>query len=328
MLAASAAAAIVLAACSIGSSAPAPLPREYDVLRGLNAAGAGKIEHVVYVVQENRSFDDMFQGYPGADTVSSGKDSTEAGSSSSRCQLKTQYRNRPFGVRNVHGVRRNRQAARERSAGWTASIARIEYGGPQPRTVRRTCRTWSRSRTGTWRTSGSWPTRCSRPSSTRVSSRINTSSRRRPNRASTFPTLYWGCAGNKTDRRKRSRNSAAVWARAAGVFRLRDARGRARSGRPDVALLYQPLPDADERTVVGLSSGQAHFPRARLEERHHHAAKAVSHRRSRREARELHVDNAALRGFRSPSMRRRIRTVVGQPPSSTRSGRASFGSRP
>ncbi len=39
-------------------------------------SGAGKIKHVVYVVQENRSFDDIFQGYPGADTVSSGKDST------------------------------------------------------------------------------------------------------------------------------------------------------------------------------------------------------------------------------------------------------------
>ena len=39
------------------------------------STGAGKITHVVYIVQENRSFDDMFQGYPGADTVSSGKDS-------------------------------------------------------------------------------------------------------------------------------------------------------------------------------------------------------------------------------------------------------------
>ena len=37
--------------------------------------GAGKIEHVVYIVQENRSFDNLFQGYPGADTVSSGKNS-------------------------------------------------------------------------------------------------------------------------------------------------------------------------------------------------------------------------------------------------------------
>ena len=32
--------------------------------------GAGKITHIVYIVQENRSFDNLFQGYPGADTVS------------------------------------------------------------------------------------------------------------------------------------------------------------------------------------------------------------------------------------------------------------------
>jgi phospholipase C len=37
--------------------------------------GSGMIKHVVIVVQENRSFDDMFQGYPGANTVASGKNS-------------------------------------------------------------------------------------------------------------------------------------------------------------------------------------------------------------------------------------------------------------
>ena len=34
-------------------------------LRALDETGAGKIEHVVYIVQENRSFDNLFQGYPG-----------------------------------------------------------------------------------------------------------------------------------------------------------------------------------------------------------------------------------------------------------------------
>ncbi len=32
----------------------------------------GKIQHVVIIVQENRSFDNLFQGFPGADTVPSG----------------------------------------------------------------------------------------------------------------------------------------------------------------------------------------------------------------------------------------------------------------
>jgi phospholipase C len=45
-------------------------------LRALRATGAGRIEHVVYIVQENRSFDNLFQGYPNADTVSSGQDSS------------------------------------------------------------------------------------------------------------------------------------------------------------------------------------------------------------------------------------------------------------
>ena len=34
-----------------------------------------KIKHVVIIIQENRSFDNLFQGYPGADTVARGKDS-------------------------------------------------------------------------------------------------------------------------------------------------------------------------------------------------------------------------------------------------------------
>ena len=41
-----------------------------DPLHNLAGTGAGKINHVVYIVQENRSFDNLFQGYPGADTVS------------------------------------------------------------------------------------------------------------------------------------------------------------------------------------------------------------------------------------------------------------------
>jgi phospholipase C len=65
-----------VAACSSGPSAPiVPSADGRDFLQSFAGSGAGKIEHVVYVVQENRSFDDMFQGYPGADTVSSGKTS-------------------------------------------------------------------------------------------------------------------------------------------------------------------------------------------------------------------------------------------------------------
>ena len=68
-----------------------PYMRSSMALRALDKSGAGKIKHVVYVVQENRSFDDMFQGYPGADTVSSGKDSHGGTIELAPISLATQY---------------------------------------------------------------------------------------------------------------------------------------------------------------------------------------------------------------------------------------------
>jgi phospholipase C len=41
-----------------------------------SVAGAGLIQHVVIIVQENRSVDDLFNGFPGADTVLYGPTST------------------------------------------------------------------------------------------------------------------------------------------------------------------------------------------------------------------------------------------------------------
>jgi phospholipase C len=41
----------------------------------LARSAASKIRHVVIIVQENRSVDDLFNGFPGADTVRSGKNS-------------------------------------------------------------------------------------------------------------------------------------------------------------------------------------------------------------------------------------------------------------
>ncbi|MGC2406064.1 MAG: hypothetical protein WA431_06610, partial [Candidatus Cybelea sp.] len=67
--------ASLLAACSSGSPPSLPITHMFGI-GSLQATGAGKIKHVVYIVQENRSFDDLFQGYPGADTVSRGKSLT------------------------------------------------------------------------------------------------------------------------------------------------------------------------------------------------------------------------------------------------------------
>ncbi len=71
----SAALAVALSGCSSGGSSILPYMQSGAVLQELGASGAGKIKHVVYIVQENRSFDNLFQGYPHADTVSSGQDS-------------------------------------------------------------------------------------------------------------------------------------------------------------------------------------------------------------------------------------------------------------
>src|SRR5215469_10756532 len=66
--------ALGLGDCGGRASLP-PFMQSQTALRALSDTGAGKITHIVYIVQENRSFDNLFQGYPGADTVASGKDS-------------------------------------------------------------------------------------------------------------------------------------------------------------------------------------------------------------------------------------------------------------
>jgi phospholipase C len=75
-LAALTALAFVLSGCASGSQPSLPYMQGGMALRRLDATGAGKITHIVYIVQENRSFNDLFNGYPGAYTVKSGKIST------------------------------------------------------------------------------------------------------------------------------------------------------------------------------------------------------------------------------------------------------------
>ncbi|HZV77540.1 MAG TPA: alkaline phosphatase family protein [Candidatus Babeliales bacterium] len=68
---------LAAAVISLSGCAGAALPYMQDgaPLHALASTGAGKITHVVYIVQENRSFDNLFQGYPGADTVPRGRNS-------------------------------------------------------------------------------------------------------------------------------------------------------------------------------------------------------------------------------------------------------------
>ncbi|MBV8725486.1 MAG: hypothetical protein JO350_09155 [Candidatus Eremiobacteraeota bacterium] len=64
-------AALLLAGCA--SSAPPAVPFLGPAPWGGPETGAGKIQHVVYIIQENRSFDNLFAGYPGADTAATGR---------------------------------------------------------------------------------------------------------------------------------------------------------------------------------------------------------------------------------------------------------------
>jgi phospholipase C len=82
---------LVLAGCASGAQSPLPYMQNVVALRALNGTGAGKIKHIIYVVQENRSFDNLFQGYPGARTVSQGKNSSGQTIALQPVSLKTVY---------------------------------------------------------------------------------------------------------------------------------------------------------------------------------------------------------------------------------------------
>jgi phospholipase C len=61
---------------SIPHSAPASQQQSNPASIGSSPSiPPGAIQHVVIIIQENRSFDNLFQGYPGADTSPTGKDS-------------------------------------------------------------------------------------------------------------------------------------------------------------------------------------------------------------------------------------------------------------
>lgn len=64
-------AAALLAACAPGGGGMSSTPIAPSVTRA--ATGPGPITHVVFIVQGERSFNDLFEAYPGADTASAGR---------------------------------------------------------------------------------------------------------------------------------------------------------------------------------------------------------------------------------------------------------------
>ena len=62
--------ALALSACSLGAGVQPPVQQAVQPLH--RHPSSGKIQHVVIIVQENRSFNDLFHGYPGATTANYG----------------------------------------------------------------------------------------------------------------------------------------------------------------------------------------------------------------------------------------------------------------
>jgi phospholipase C len=84
--------AVTLGGCALGGQHTVPAEMQSAaIMRELSGTGAGKIQHIVFIVQENRSFDDLFQGYPGADTVKYGKNSSNQKVALQPVTLATKY---------------------------------------------------------------------------------------------------------------------------------------------------------------------------------------------------------------------------------------------
>jgi phospholipase C len=88
---------LLSAACSGGGSGgggplPTPVPSATPTPNPLAA-----IKHVVIIIQENRTFDNLFNGYPGADTAQSGKMST-----GQTVQLRSQNWLAPVDISHAH----------------------------------------------------------------------------------------------------------------------------------------------------------------------------------------------------------------------------------
>src|SRR5580704_17044982 len=74
------AACLALCGCSSRTNGLRAVPEIPDAagtafVQRAQSAQSQKIQHVVIVIQENRSFDDLFYGFPGANTATSGKNS-------------------------------------------------------------------------------------------------------------------------------------------------------------------------------------------------------------------------------------------------------------
>ena len=230
-----------LAGCSFGGSPSLPAARsEAGAMRALAQTGAGKIAHVVYIVQENRSFDNLFQGYPGADTVATRQGLERKDDRASAGEPRDRVRHRPLGESDVRGLRRHRKASRARIAGWTDSTKNLRTGGPpNPQYVY-------------------VPHDDSKPyfdmahewvvADRMFQSQLDESFvahqyviAAQAQSAVDLPKGLWGCGGGSSDRGRHAHRGPREGRQGTALLRLSDARRRARRRRTLVALLHQQV---------------------------------------------------------------------------------------
>lgn len=84
---------VALAGCvgGVNNTPQVALPNGTAPQSITDTRGSGKITHVIYIVQEGRSFDDLFQGYPGANTQSTGETSNGTTVALAPIALKARY---------------------------------------------------------------------------------------------------------------------------------------------------------------------------------------------------------------------------------------------
>ena len=175
----------------------------------------------------------------------------------------------------------------------------------------------------TWRTSACSPTACSLAARRKFVAHQYIIAAQAKSSVD-VPFGPWGCEGGAATRFDHYR-AARVRPLSEPCFDYQTLGDELDSAKLTLALLYQQLHETIQRLWSRLPGGQAYLSRVPIG-KSHHAAATISHRRCERQARSVHVGDAALPRFRSfdcgggsgPRGSRRW---------STRSARASSGIR-
>ena len=305
--------ALTLSACSYGAPSIVPYMQSGSALRALAGTGAGKITHVVYIVQENRSFDNLFQGYPGADTVAYGKSSNGQRIKLEAVSLSRDYdidhsAEAMFAACNGTGTLpgtdcRMNGFNRERS-----------YGGPENAQYTYVPHDESKPY---FDMAHEWVVADKMFQSQLDESFVAHQYVIAAQADSTvdLPSGKWGCGGGKYDiiaTITGSRGIGPYTRPCFGYETLGDELDKAKLSWRFYASAYGSRSSGAGAEWSSVSGGQAYLRRPRLEERRHLAELEVDHRRPRGQARQLHLGHAGLQRLRSRELRRRPRTFVGR----------------